>query len=293
MGRQYGVIDRREALRSGMTPEQIRYRLETGEWEALHIGVYRMTTLSKSPHQALIAACLGAGPFAVASHQSAAWMWNMLRHPPNHPTISVPWPVRARLTGVTVHQSRDLDPARTLERRRIPCTDPLRVATDLAASLPTNELIQVVDSAIAGRLISTQGLIDEINRRAARGRPGPAALRRMLRDRGIIGGPDPSVLESMAMRMFKRCGIPVMKREVHFGPDGQFRIDFMIAPGLLVEVDGFVHHWSPEAKAYDEARRNQLRLEGLFLLVYTWRDIRFESRRVGREVASARIRYAA
>ena len=99
-------------------------------------------------------------------------------------------------------------------------------------------------------------------------------------------------MEAEAMRLFRRWGIPILRREVVTGRHGQYRIDFLIAPGLVVEVDGFAYHWSPEAKARDEARRNELRLAGLFLLIYTWRDIRFDERRVAAEIASALSRKA-
>lgn len=86
--------------------------------------------------------------------------------------------------------------------------------------------------------------------------------------------------------------VPVPGREVRAGPDGRYRIDISLVPPVMVEVDGFAFHWSPEAKAYDESRRNQLRLSGVFLLVYTWRDIRFEAPRVAREVLAALTRHA-
>jgi very-short-patch-repair endonuclease len=75
-------------------------------------------------------------------------------------------------------------------------------------------------------------------------------------------------------------------------PDGRYRIDFLIVPGLAVEVDGFAHHWSPEDKAYDDARRNRLRLSGLVVLVYDWRAVRFEERRLANEILDALGRLA-
>jgi hypothetical protein len=287
--RQYGLVTRHQALQLGLTSGQIRHRRESGEWELAQSGIYRAAAVPRDHRQDLLAACLAAGPVAAASHQSAAWLWGLTSRPPGRPTISVPAPLRPRLREVTVHRSRDFDPSRTVEHLRIPCTDPLRVATDLAAVLPPIELTGLVDAAIASKLVTTDGLLEEIRRRGAPGRSGPAGLRRELEDRGIIGGPEPSVLEAECMRLFKRSGIPILRREVRFGPDGQFRIDFLIAPGLAVEVDGFVHHWSPEAKAHDEARRNRLR----FLLVYTWRDIHTDGRRVAAEVARAMFRTAA
>ena len=105
-----------------------------------------------------------------------------------------------------------------------------------------------------------------------------------------MGGPEPSVLEAEALRLFRRMGIPVLGREVVCGPDGRYRIDFLIGAGLVVEVDGYAYHWSPEAKRHDDTRRNRLRLEGWVVLVYSWLDIRRDGRRVGREIASAKLR---
>jgi hypothetical protein len=293
MQTRFGLVERTEAIRLGMTPRQIDYRLATGRWELVHPGVYRAGSGPVLPQQLLAAACLAVGPQAVASHMSAAWMWGLVGHPPAKPEITVPLHLHPRLNNVTVHRSRDLDPLRTLERKGIPCTDPLRVLTDVARDVLEPELIDIVDKAIRRRLITLDGVTEELRRRSKPGRGGPAALRRMLVGRGMIGGPPPSVLEAEAMRLFKQWGIQVLAREVKYGPEGQYRIDFLIAPGVSVEVDGFSHHWSPEAKARDEARRNQLRLGGLFVLVYTWRDVRFEGRRIAGEVIAALRRYAA
>lgn len=293
MARQHWVITRDQALRLGVTPTQIQHRLATGRWVLAHPGVYRMAAAPRDHRQRLLAACLAAGPLAAASHQSGAWLWGMIAKPPSVPVISVPRALKPRLAGVQVHRSRDFDPSRTLVREGIRCTDPLRVATDLAGVLPADQLAPVIDAALYSRIISARGLVDEISRRGARGRRGPTRLQRLLTQRGLTGGPEPSVLEAEAMRLFKRSGIPVLKREVRYGPDGQYRIDFVIAPGIAVEVDGFAHHWSPEAKTRDEARRNQLRLEGLFLLVYTWRDIRYDGRRVATEIVTALMKHAA
>lgn len=287
MRAQLGLIQRSQALALGMTRGQIEYRLTSRRWEAVHPGTYRSAEGPASPEQLLLAACLTAGPDAVASHLSAAWMWDLVRRSPPAPQLSVPYPLQPRLHGVAVRRCRDLDPGRTIVRRGIPCTDPVRVLGDVAAVLPGDELAGIVDGAVGRGLVSPEALVQEIDRRRRPGQPGPAALRRMLAGRGMVGGPPPSVLEVEAMRLFRRWGIPVLGREVSYGPHAQYRIDFLIAPGLAVEVDGFAHHWSPEAKARDEARRNQLRLNGLFILVYTWTDIRGDGRRVAAEITRA------
>jgi very-short-patch-repair endonuclease len=103
----------------------------------------------------------------------------------------------------------------------------------------------------------------------------------------MIGGPEPSVLEAMALRLFQRWNIPVLGREQHIYADGRYRIDFIVGPRLIVEVDGFAYHWTPEAKAYDDRRRNRLRAVGMTVLVYDWRSVKFEAGRLAKEVRQA------
>ena len=66
--------------------------------------------------------------------------------PPARPMITVPVHAHPRLRGVDVHRSRDLDPARTIIRRNIPCTDPLRVFVDLAAVAGMDETASAIDA---------------------------------------------------------------------------------------------------------------------------------------------------
>jgi very-short-patch-repair endonuclease len=52
----------------------------------------------------------------------------------------------------------------------------------------------------------------------------------------------------------------------------------------MLEVDGYAYHWAPEAKAYDDSRRNRLMMEGWRILVYSWMDIVREGSRVLAEI---------
>lgn len=287
MRTQHSLVTADEALRAGMTRPQIRHRVRAGEWIRLHTEVYASAHAPVTAEQALLGACLAAGPTSAASHLSAAWLLGLVKHPPDRPEITIPYDRALRLDGVTVHRSRDLDPDRVLHRRGIPYTDPLRILTDLAEQLDTDELTIVVDRALSGGPVTTAGLEQESGRRRRRGRPGPPRLLALLESRGMIGGPEPSVLEAQAMRLFRRCGIPVLHRELQVSSDRRYRIDFLIADGLSVEVDGYVYHWSPEAKSYDDARRNRLRAAGVTVLVYDWRSIRQEPGRVTREIHRA------
>jgi Protein of unknown function (DUF559) len=284
---QHCLVQDDQLRRIGISRNAVAVRVRRGEWDRPQPGVLRLTASAPTAEQALLAACLSADPLAAASHRSAVWMWRLAGRPPDRPEITVPRSARPRLAGVIVHRSGDLDPSRTIVRNGIPCTDALRALYDLAAVAPGPELTEAVDKALATRLVTAGGLVAELGRRSIHGRPGTRALRAQLEGRGLAGGPEPSVLESEALRFFARSGIEVLGHEIVIHADGRYRIDFLLGSGLIVEVDGYAFHWSPEAKRYDEERRNRLRLEGHLVLVYSWRDIRFEHRRIAREIWQA------
>ena len=283
---QHGLVQRRQVLRLGFTPRQIHNRLTTGDWQPVHQGVYRLAAARATFEQSLLAACYATGPRSVASHSSAAWLWRLLARPPDHPTVTVPPGQHPRTTSIEVHRL-DVDPARISFRSGIPCTDPLRTLVDLAASADHQTVISAVDQGLSTRLVSGKAIEAELERRTARGRRGPRPLRQILTGRGVIGAPAASVLERETRTLLDQWGIPITGSEVKAGPDDRYRLDLMVLEPVALEVDGYTHHWSPEAKAADEARRNQLRLGGLFLLVYTWIDIRAELRRMYREITTA------
>lgn len=56
-------------------------------------------------------------------------------------------------------------------------------------------------------------------------------------------------------------------------------------------MDGHIYHSTPEQKAYDERRRAEIRMGGTFLLVYMWRDVHLDGRRVLAECHQALARY--
>lgn len=282
--RQYGVVTRAQALSVGMSARQIQTRIANKQWIRVHAGVYRSADHARSGEQILLAACCAAGPGAAASHMSAAWILGLWDRAPSTPQISVRYPSNPRLDGVSVRRSRSFDPTSTIMRAGIRTTDTLTVLSDLAGVIPSTRLESIVDRAIATRLASVAAIEAHLERVRAPGRRGPSELSRLIESRGLRGGPAPSVLEAEALRLFERWSVPVLAREVWAVSGGRYRIDFLIVDGFAVEVDGFAYHWSPEAKARDESRRNQLRIGGLFILVYTWRDIRYEGGRVAREI---------
>ncbi len=253
-----GLIARRQALALGLSAAQIQGYLDRGTWERVHREVYRATSAPRTDRQLLRAACWGAGDRAVASHASAAWLWDLRDRAPARPEITVPTSWAPDLKGVRVHRSRDLGRARTTVRTGIPVTDPVRTLVDCGGVMAGPELSDLLDRGLALRLVTLRSVLAELRRLSRPGRPGPARVRDVIAERGMTGAPHPSVLESRMLRIFLRHRLPVPAVEIVAGPDGEYRLDFAYPPvKLAIEVDGYVWHFTPEHQHRDHQRRNR------------------------------------
>jgi predicted transcriptional regulator of viral defense system len=103
---QAGVLSRRQALRAGMTGQQIDTAARTGRWQRLQVGVYAAFSGEPGRPALLWAALLRAGPAAVLSHYSAAELHGLVA--PSVPDIHVMAPTGrqiAPIAGVVLHYS--------------------------------------------------------------------------------------------------------------------------------------------------------------------------------------------
>jgi hypothetical protein len=280
-----GVISRDEALRLGASRSLIHRKFTNGEWLRVHPGVYRSATAPPTPYQELRAAYV-ALVVGVVSHLSAGWVWGLLTSPPSEPHLSVRVGEGAsRLRGVVVHRSTDLDPQRAVLRHGLLVTNPLRTVVDLAGLLTPVRLAAVVDAGLASRLITIDGLLGELQRLSRPGRLGVGPLRLHLQQRGFVGAPSSSVLESKMLRILVATGLPLPTVELSVNADGSYRLDFAWPSILLtIEVDGYIWHFSPEQKQRDDLRRNRLQRAGWLVQVYDWRQVCDEPRRLVNEI---------
>jgi very-short-patch-repair endonuclease len=290
---QDGMITRAQAIHAGLTRDDIQARLADGRWDNPYRGVYVLTGIAHSPHRLLRVALAATGTGAAASHRSAAWLWGLTDRPPATASVSVSEDRHPVVPGIDLHRSRL--PLAVTARRGLPCTGVARTLTDCATVLPPGGLADLVDRALASRVITVRELDDATTDGGGLSKlPGRRALRHCLADRGLVGGPTPSVLESRMARLFRRHQLPVPRAEVVWGDQRQYRLDFAY-PGLrlVVEVDGYAWHASPEQFARDHRRRNELTTAGWTVLVYGWRDVSDVPDRVAGEIAATHRKLAA
>jgi predicted transcriptional regulator of viral defense system len=186
---QLGVFSRRQALARGFAPHTVGYRLRSRRWEQVRAGVYRISGTPDSWKQAVMAACLWAGDGAVASHVTAARLWELEGLPgkPRAETIhlSVPPPRHPSEPDVSVHRPRKLETKDCAIRDGIPVTDLSRTLIDLAAEPEAVKLELLLASALGKhRQFDLAGLKKTLRRLNPRGREGVSALKELMSTRG-------------------------------------------------------------------------------------------------------------
>ncbi|HEX6393147.1 MAG TPA: type IV toxin-antitoxin system AbiEi family antitoxin domain-containing protein [Acidimicrobiales bacterium] len=273
--RQYGAISRADATALGLTRRQIVQRVRSGLWVEAKPGVYRNAASPITPELLIMEAILSAGSDSFASHGSAAYLWSMLtwKQVGERAAVTVAGSRNPRRYGFDVHRTSNPQWERVRRWKGIDCTDPLRTLIDVSAVVAAGVLDSAIDRSLSSGLVTVAGLQQEIGRRSVQGRNGLGILRERLKVRGFSGAPRPSALEMRGIQFLRTYRIPVVGREVVTGPDGEYRVDFVIVDRVAWELDGYAWHFSPEHKARDERRRNELRAEGWELYVSDWRSL--------------------
>ncbi len=105
-GNQSGVVSRSQALRAGLSPGMIKFRVSSGRWRQIYPGVYATFDGQPTHRTRLWAALLSAGPGATLSHETAAELHQLADERAR--LIHVTVPVTRRVTaveGVCLHRS--------------------------------------------------------------------------------------------------------------------------------------------------------------------------------------------
>lgn len=289
--KQHSLVTLSQLHDLGVTPAARRARLERGQWTKADRTVIRISGTPVSWHSQVLAAVLGAGPGAVASHRTAAVLWQLDGIRRVKPEITVPRGRRYRRDGVTVHQSSDLDRVEPTLVEGIPTTPVARTLLDLGAVLP-NKLVHVaLDDARRRRLTQWDALLDTLVVHARRGRDGVGALRAILDEHfGEVVATD-SGFERLVFIALRDAGLPTptLQHEVCIG-QRTYRIDLAYPDKrLAIELDGSVHLQEQTWQA-DHTRQNALVDAGWTVLRYTWKDYRQEFSRMVREIRAAMSR---
>lgn len=280
--RQCGVLSREQAIGAGLSRHLIAGRVESGQWQRLHRGVFA-TFSGPIPRDALLwGAVLRAGDRAVLSHHTAAELWKLSAASLESIHVSVPRDVgRLDIRGLVVHYS-----SRTAEARH-----PVRLPPQTRIEetvLDLAELARTPEDAVAWPIKACQSRLTTPDRVTA-----ALDSRRRMRWRGDladamamfqIGAHSP--LELRYLRdVERRHGLPRGDRQVLTvrGMARQY-IDVRYTKyGVIVELDGVLAH-SGDSKSRDARRDNANTLDGYQTLRYGWVPVAYHSCETALEV---------
>lgn len=247
---QSGVVDRGQALASGLTDKQIRWRLERGRWRALHRGVYLTNPGAVTWPARAWAALLWAGPGSVLVLGSAAFVSRWERTEPAVISVGVPIGRRVRPTaGVAMFRRQRLTTQRV---GGLPVTRAAQTVIDLA-DLTTTSLDDAVGLAAracqSGR-VTASGLLAELDTRTRHRHGG--LLRLAL---GEIGDGAESLPEVwFVTRVQRPHGLPTFVRQV-VEVGGTCTDLKNVEFGVTVEIDGQV--WHAGERFHTDRRRDR------------------------------------
>lgn len=280
--RQTGHVARRQLLAAGVDRKRIDRRIGNGFLLPVHRGVYLVAHRASSPHGRKYAAVLTCGPGALISHRSAASVHGFL----SYPATGVVWVTttseRSARRGVRVVRTRALEPDDVTFANWLPVTSPARTLLDLAGLEDAETLEHAVASAQARRRVRVEDLWEQLARGS--GRRGAKALRALL-NRHAPPADVRSRAERLMLRLIRRCGLPepLVNEKL-----GRWRPDFYWPEhGVAAEYDSYEFHTDIGAFRRDREKSNDLQLQGIMVLRFTWHELT----RAPREL-EARLRQA-
>jgi hypothetical protein len=257
-------------------------RIESGQWQRLHRGVFAAFS-GPVPRDALLwAAVLRAGERAVLSHHTAAELWRLSDEPLEPIHVSVPRDTGVLgIPGLVVHYSSRLPQAR--HPARLP---PQTRLEDTVLDLV--ELARTAEDAVAWPIKACQRRLTTPGRLA-----GALEDRHRVRWRGdvsdAIGVARVGVHSPLELRYFRdverKHGLVAGDRQVLVarGTARQY-LDVRYSDyGVVVELDGVLAH-SPDNRKHDARRDNANTLDGYQTLRYSWVPVAYHACETARQV---------
>ncbi|HEX2040012.1 MAG TPA: DUF559 domain-containing protein [Acidimicrobiales bacterium] len=292
---QHGLLSRAQCRMLGVSPRELTYRIQRGDWLRLSRRVLLAAGAPRTARTQVMAAVLDAVPGSVASHRTAAALWGLPGFRLGSLDVTQPRSrdgMRPPALG-TLHEPRLLRPHHCTVLDGIPVTTPARTLFDLAGIEHPGKVERAVDNALTRSPALLPRLHSMLEELARRGRPGIRAMRRMLAERPAGYIAPASGLESRVIRLLAEVGIEV-RRQVDVGGDDWIgRTDLLVVgTRLVVEVDSVRHHTSRLDRERDAARDAAMAAAGLTVVRVSEEDVWTAPQQVVRRVQAVLRRAA-
>lgn len=265
---QHGVVSTRQLAMRGIGARRLRALFARGVLDPVSRSVFRLVGTPVTPHQAALAAVLDAPPGALASHQTAAALWNL----PGFDVVgdlhvTVPRQgVTQRKRLAVVHFHQDLPMTEVVWRHAIPTASPTLAIFQLCAVVHPARAERAFDQASARGLTSGPRLAALVDAIGAKGRNGTRVARELVHRHGDQPVPE-SGLEVRVEWLGGQAGL-ALDRQVVVGRDAPIgRADFRVRGTTgLIEAQSLLYHSSPMGLASDQLRISGMLAAGFSVL---------------------------
>src|SRR5918994_3800974 len=145
---QHGLVELGQLGAADVKRHHIERRLKNGALQRVRSGVFALAGAPRSFEQEVLASVLSAGPAAVASHTTAAVLWDLPLVEHEIPEVTTSRRHWARMQGVRAHRTVAFLSCEHTVHRGIPVTTVARTLVDLSGRLSTAQLGRMADYAI-------------------------------------------------------------------------------------------------------------------------------------------------
>lgn len=273
--RQHGVVSIEQLLGPlGYSRSEVAGAAESAHLHRLHRGVYAVGHTSLSLHGKCLAAVFGAGPEALLSHRSAAWLWGIGRWSPVPVSVTGSVP-RGHRSSIRVHRSEILTDEDRDQVDGIPVTAVPRVALDVAAEARLDQLMRLLRRAEELELFDLRRF--EALLRRAGGHRGARRLSHAV----AIYRPAPFSRSDLELRFFDLVVEGGLPRPATGFVEAGYELDvYWPEERFAVELDVFETHGSHQAFEEDRIRQEKLKLAEVELIRVTGHRLDREPERV-------------
>src|SRR5262245_22379668 len=219
---RYGVFDLAALCGLGVTRGEINRRLASRRWVRLYRGVFMLAGVPRTWRGDLFAACLAAGPDAVASHRSAAELWGLPGRRGDFVEIMCPRWRRGQEVGPVVHESKAVDPGDRTVINSIPVTSAGFTLLTLGAVCAPVIVEMALDVALLQEVVSYTSLRELLKRVGRRGRNGSGVLRGLVEERSQDHAIPESPMETRLLRLLRDLGFPAPVPQYEVWHNGRF-----------------------------------------------------------------------
>ena len=165
---QAGYFTASQAREVGFSWERLSSNAQTGLFQRVARGIYRLSRFPGSAFEDLFVAWLRTGRSAVISHESALAVYELTDLLPGDIHVIVPRTASRRRQGIRQHTNQ-LSPDEITSREGLPITTVARTIADVAVSGLAEELIwQAIREALQRGLTSPDELLNEADKRGGR-----------------------------------------------------------------------------------------------------------------------------